>query len=94
MSFPSGHASCSMVVGLFAAMYMLWAVHMRGSKDRLGAVALCSRNGGLCFSVWLRTELLRLGVMLLVLFELAWPWGVAVSRCVCVCICGVGAAGQ
>jgi hypothetical protein len=29
---------------------------------------------------WLRAEVLRLVVMLVVLFQLAWPWGVAVSR--------------
>lgn len=29
---------------------------------------------------WLRAELLRLVVLLVVLFLLAWPWGVAVSR--------------
>jgi hypothetical protein len=29
---------------------------------------------------WLRAELLRLLVLLVVLFQLAWPWGVAVSR--------------
>lgn len=31
-SFPSGHASCSMVIGLFGALYVLWAVHCRGNR--------------------------------------------------------------
>jgi len=29
---------------------------------------------------WLRAELLRLAVMLVVLFFIAWPWGVGASR--------------
>lgn len=32
MSFPSGHASCSMVVGLFGALYLLWSVHLRAHR--------------------------------------------------------------
>lgn len=32
LSFPSGHASCSMVVGMFGALYLLWAVHLRAQR--------------------------------------------------------------
>lgn len=48
-------------------------------SDALGPVSVC-RNGALCMRAWLRAELLRLLVLLVVLFQLAWPWGVAVSR--------------
>lgn len=78
-SFPSGHSSCTMAAGLFAAMYLLWSVHARDSRDVLGPHSAC-RNGQLCFVRWLKAELLRLVVILVALFQLAWPWGVAVSR--------------
>lgn len=48
-------------------------------RDSLGPLAAV-RNGSLCMRAWLRAEVLRLVVMLVVLFQLAWPWGVAVSR--------------
>ena len=32
LSFPSGHSSCSMVIGLFGALYVLWAVHCRANR--------------------------------------------------------------
>ena len=79
LSFPSGHSSCSMAIGLFSALYVMWAVHTRGSRDALGPKAAC-RNGGVCVTTWLKLEMLRLAVMLVVLFQLCWPWGVAVSR--------------
>jgi len=78
-SFPSGHSSCSMAAGLFGALYLLWAVHARNRRDVLGPQSAC-RNGRLCFARWLGAELLRLVVLLVALFLLAWPWGVAVSR--------------
>lgn len=86
MSFPSGHSSCSMVVGLFGALYILWAVHWRGGKDMLSPAATAkgsngSSSGGWSFGAYCCQELTRLGLTLLVLALLAWPWGVAVSRC-------------
>jgi hypothetical protein len=35
---------------------------------------------GHCLCGWLRAELLHLATLLLVLFFIAWPWGLAVSR--------------
>jgi hypothetical protein len=80
-----------MAAGLFAALYLLWALHWRVGRDLLSPAAALSSscsNGsssgsGWSWRVWLGQEAAKLGVSLLVLFQLAWPWGVAVSRWVC-----------
>jgi hypothetical protein len=56
-------------------------------RDSLGPLSAV-RDGRVCMRAWLRAELLRLATMLVVLFFIAWPWGVAVSRWVCGCTGG------
>lgn len=76
MSFPSGHSSCSMAFSLFSALYLLWCIHWR-ENGALHNALLCPAS-----SVVGRIgkDLLNFAVLLLVLFDLTWPWGVAVSR--------------
>ncbi|WIA16493.1 hypothetical protein OEZ85_013173 [Tetradesmus obliquus] len=76
MSFPSGHSSCSMAVGLYAAIYMLWSLHWRegGALHRAllrPASSIMGRIG---------KDVASLVVLLVLLFQIAWPWGVALSR--------------
>jgi membrane-associated phospholipid phosphatase len=76
MSFPSGHSSCSMAVGLFAALYMLWTLHWReGGALQRALLRPASNVVGRMLK-----DVASLAVLLVLLFQLAWPWGVALSR--------------
>lgn len=87
MSFPSGHSSCAMAIGLFGALYICWALGARrnGALGRAlyaptarcgSGIAGRARAAGRA----LLREAAGLAVLLLVLLLLAWPWGVAASR--------------
>eukprot|EP00879_Flechtneria_rotunda_P004509 GHRR01004764.1.p1 GENE.GHRR01004764.1~~GHRR01004764.1.p1 ORF type:complete len:189 (-),score=56.22 GHRR01004764.1:1488-2054(-) len=76
MSFPSGHSSCSMAFGLFSALYLLWCLHWRNNGTVKTALLSPADS---CVSKILK-ELANLALILLVLFDVAWPWGVAASR--------------
>lgn len=75
-SFPSGHSSCSMAIGLFCALYIVWATSLRGG----GALAakLLERGQGWRRRLW--HEVVQFVAFCVLLFSLAWPWGVGVSR--------------
>ncbi|KAF8065539.1 Pyroxd2 [Scenedesmus sp. PABB004] len=76
MSFPSGHSSCSATIGLVAAMYVAWSALLRdGGALHAGLVA---PGQGLARRA--ASEAAGLGLLLVLLFEIAWPWGVALSR--------------
>jgi hypothetical protein len=76
LSFPSGHSSCSMAVGLFAALYMLWTLHWReGGALQKAVLRPASSIGGRIIK-----DAASLAVLLVLLFQIAWPWGVALSR--------------
>jgi membrane-associated phospholipid phosphatase len=76
MSFPSGHSSCSMAVGLFAALYMLWSLHWREG----GALHSSLLRPASSFIGRIGKDVASLVVLLVLLFQIAWPWGVALSR--------------
>lgn len=76
MSFPSGHSSCSMAVGLFAALYMLWTLHWREG----GALHSTLMRPASTFVGRITKDVVSLVVLLVLLFQIAWPWGVALSR--------------
>jgi hypothetical protein len=76
LSFPSGHSSCSMGIGLFAALYMLWILHWREEGALQKALLRpASSIGGRIIK-----DVASLAVLLVLLFQIAWPWGVALSR--------------
>lgn len=77
MSFPSGHSSCSMTFGLFSALYLLWSVFVR-DNGAISAKLLQPANPS--WSVKLQGELLSFGMLFIVLFDIAWAWGIAASR--------------
>eukprot|EP00878_Enallax_costatus_P011679 GHUV01012193.1.p1 GENE.GHUV01012193.1~~GHUV01012193.1.p1 ORF type:complete len:226 (+),score=58.99 GHUV01012193.1:1791-2468(+) len=77
MSFPSGHSSCSMTFGLFSALYLLWCVFLRDNG------AHCARLLQPANASWvakLKGDFISICVILLMLFDIAWPWGIAASR--------------
>ncbi|WIA36678.1 hypothetical protein OEZ86_007960 [Tetradesmus obliquus] len=76
MSFPSGHSSCSMAVGLYAALYMLWSLHWREG----GALHRALMRPASSFMGRIGKDVASLVVLLVLLFQIAWPWGVALSR--------------
>lgn len=88
MSFPSGHSSCSMAIGSFAALYTLWCVYRRGPaalSNPAGDHAAQQQQGrprgcGRAALARLGAEAASLALLAVVLFDLAWPWGVAASR--------------
>eukprot|EP00882_Tetradesmus_deserticola_P017249 GHRQ01018471.1.p1 GENE.GHRQ01018471.1~~GHRQ01018471.1.p1 ORF type:complete len:263 (+),score=78.78 GHRQ01018471.1:583-1371(+) len=75
LSFPSGHSSCSMAVGLFAALYMLWTLHWREGALHHALLRPASSILGR-----IGKDVASLAVLLVLLFQIAWPWGVALSR--------------
>eukprot|EP00775_Hariotina_reticulata_P012446 gene12446-12583_t len=76
MSFPSGHSSCSMSIGLYTALYVLWCMYLRN----YGALATVLTQPALSWAKKVKKELIGVIALLVVLFEIAWPWGVAASR--------------
>ncbi|KAF6261425.1 phosphatidic acid phosphatase type 2/haloperoxidase [Scenedesmus sp. NREL 46B-D3] len=76
LSFPSGHSSCSMAVGLFAALYMLWTLHWREG----GALQNTLMRPASSVMGRISKDVASLAVLLVLLFQIAWPWGVALSR--------------
>lgn len=77
MSFPSGHSSCSLTFGLYSALYLLWCVFQRDNGSHCARL-LQPANTSWCAK--LKGELISICVILLVLFDIAWPWGIAASR--------------
>lgn len=76
LSFPSGHSSTAYVVGWYGCFYLLWGVSMRGDH-RMDAKLYQSDDG---FFKRLGKELFSSALLGLMLFQLAYAWGVGVSR--------------
>jgi len=79
-SFPSGHSSCTLAVSMYAAYYVLWCLHFRvGKLGNKGYHNKMYMDGSSC-AKRLGMQLLSFMDILLMLFQLAWAWGVGVSR--------------
>lgn len=78
-SFPSGHSSSAASVGLWGAMYVLYSLRRLGGRGG-GSVPSSSASSGSPFLPRLLRELGGSASLLLVLFFLAWPWGVGATR--------------
>eukprot|EP00877_Chromochloris_zofingiensis_P006003 jgi/Chrzof1/1656/Cz10g16040.t1 len=74
-AFPSGHSSSAYAVGWYASYYMVWCISLRTGRvldKHLYATAGVVRRIGM--------ELVSLFMLLVLLFQLSWAWGVGVSR--------------
>jgi membrane-associated phospholipid phosphatase len=79
-SFPSGHSSCTLAISMFAAYYVLWCLHFRvGKLGNKGYHNKMYMDGSSC-AKRLLMEFLSFLDLLLMLFQLAWAWGVGISR--------------
>lgn len=76
VSFPSGHSSTSYVVGWFGCFYLLWGATVRSGME-LNRRLYVPGDG---FWRRLGKEAMSALLMALMLFQLAYPWGVGVSR--------------
>lgn len=76
VSFPSGHSSTAYVVGWFGCFYLLWGVSVRA--DMQMHKKLYKPGNG--FWKRLAKEGINTLLLALMLFQLAYPWGVGVSR--------------
>lgn len=76
VSFPSGHSSTAYVVGWFGCFYLLWGISCRADMQ-LNHKLYVPGDG---FWRRLGKELISSLLLGLMLFQLAYPWGVGVSR--------------
>lgn len=76
VSFPSGHSSTAYVVGWFGCFYLLWGVSVRA--DMQMHKKLYKPGDG--FWKRLSKEIISTLLLVLMLFQLGYPWGVGVSR--------------
>jgi membrane-associated phospholipid phosphatase len=84
-SFPSGHSSSASSVGLWGALYVLYSLRRLGVGGGGGAPwssssSSSSPSPSSSAGARLVRELAASGALLLMLFFLAWPWGVGATR--------------
>lgn len=73
----------SMALGWYGAFYLLWVLHGRGgASNNLHPATCAERSSGECGRLARRLagEVASLLLFLVLLFLLAWPWGVGVTR--------------
>jgi membrane-associated phospholipid phosphatase len=78
-SFPSGHSSSASSVGLWGAMYVLYSLRRVGGRGGGTVPSSSSSPSSRLIPRFLR-ELAGSLSLLLMLFFLAWPWGVGATR--------------
>lgn len=76
VSFPSGHSSTSYVVGWFGCFYLIWGTCIRAGHQ-MNKRLYRPHDSALRR---LGKEAISSLLLVLMLFQLAYPWGVGVSR--------------